>query len=177
MQKEKTYFLHPEQWWAIYTTIFRYDPNALVHGVMFAREQLRISRLLTAHLEAFGATRVGRSGVKFDRLGKTLSGQPLFDVDEETAEEIRATFILDLALLRSYGREAQGLSPVQKQLLLALALWKVQALLAQPFRYRSQCHLRCTRMELSTDRGPTGASLPPLQVQARIGPPLANGRK
>ena len=96
VKKDKTYFIHPENWWTIYQTIFKYDPNSLVHGVMFAREQIKISRLLTAHLEAFGASRVGRSGVKFDRLGKTLSGQPIFAVDEETAREIRATFLLDL---------------------------------------------------------------------------------
>jgi CRISPR-associated protein Csb1 len=148
VKKDKTYFIHPENWWTIYQTIFKYDPNSLVHGVMFAREQIKISRLLTAHLEAFGASRVGRSGVKFDRLGKTLSGQPIFAVDEETAREIRATFLLDLALLRSYGRNGQGLHDQQKSLLLGLALWKVRQLLAQPFRFRSQCHLLCTEVEI-----------------------------
>ena len=105
IKKDKTYFIPPAKWWDIYKTIFKYDPNSLVHGVMFAKEQIKISRLLTAHLEAFGASRVGRSGVKFDRLGKTTSGQPIFAVDEETANVIRATFIIDLALLRSYGRD------------------------------------------------------------------------
>ena len=99
VKKDKTYFIPPAKWWAIYKTIFKFDPNSLVHGVMFAKEQIKISRLLTAHLEAFGASRVGRTGVKFDRLGKTTSGQPIFSVDEETAQEIRATFIIDLALL------------------------------------------------------------------------------
>ncbi len=117
IKKDKTYFVHPEDWWTIYQTIFRCDPNSLVHGVMFAREQIKISRFLTAHLEAFGAARVGRSGVKFDRLDKTTSGQPIFSVDEETAREIRATFILDLALLRSYGRGDKGLNETQKRLL------------------------------------------------------------
>ncbi|MBI1745747.1 MAG: CRISPR-associated protein [Acidobacteria bacterium] len=148
VEKGKRYFIHPEDWWAIYQTVFKYDPNSLVHGILLAKEQIKISRFLTASLEGFGAARVGRSGVKFDRLGKTLSGQPIFAVDEETARQIRATFILDLALLRSYGRGDKGLNLNQKKLLLGLALWKIKSLLAQPFRYRSQCHLHCTEVVL-----------------------------
>ena len=129
---------------------------AVVHGLLLAKEQIKISRFLTAHLEAFGVSRVGRSGVKFDRLGKTLSGQPIFAVDEETAQEIRATFILDLALLRSYGRRNKGLNDAQKQLLLGLALWKIKRLLAQPFRYRSQCYLRCVEIEITVEDSMSG---------------------
>ncbi|MGE3537984.1 MAG: type I-U CRISPR-associated protein Cas7 [Candidatus Tectimicrobiota bacterium] len=151
VKKNERYFICPEDWWSIYNTTFKYDPNSLVHGLLLAKEQIKIGRLLTAHLEAFGASRVGRSGVKFDRLGKTLSGQPIFSVDEETAQEIRATFILDLAQLRSYGRGNKGLGQAQKQLLLGLALWKIKRLLAQPFRYRSQCYLRCVGIEIVAD--------------------------
>ncbi len=151
VKKNERYFIHPEDWWSIYKTVFKYDPNSLVHGILLAKEQIKISRLLTASLEGFGAARVGRSGVKFDRLGKTLSGQPIFAVDEETANEIRATFIFDLALLRSYGRNGNGLSDDQKKLLLGLALWKIKRLLAQPFRFRSQCHLKCTGVGITTD--------------------------
>jgi CRISPR-associated protein Csb1 len=142
VEKDKRYFLYPDNWWTIYSTIFGYDPNSLLHGVLFAKEQIKISRILTAHLEAIGAARVGRSGVKFDRLGKTTSGQPIFAVDEETAKEIRATFIVDLALLRSYGRGELGLTMAQKRLLLTLAIWKIGRLLDSPFRYRTQCHLK-----------------------------------
>jgi CRISPR-associated protein Csb1 len=151
VEKDKRYFIHPEDWWSIYQAVFKYDPNSLVHGILLAKEQIKISRFLTASLEGFGAARVGRTGVKFDRLGKTLSGQPIFAVDEETAREIRATFILDLALLRSYGRGDNGLTDNQKKLLLGLALWKIKRLLAQPFRFRSQCHLRCTGVVLSSE--------------------------
>ena len=151
VKKDKTYFIPPAKWWDIYKTIFKFDPNSLVHGVMFAKEQIRISRVLTAHLEAFGASRVGRSGVKFDRLGKTTSGQPIFAVDEETAQEIRATFIIDLALLRSYGRGEDGLNGNQKKLLLDLAMWKIKQLLARPFRYRTQCFLGCESITIETE--------------------------
>ncbi len=140
---------HPpaEKWWGVFKTIFEYDPNSLVHGVLFPQWQIKIPRLLTAHLEAFGASRVDRAGVKFDRLGKTTSGQPIFAIDETTAGEIRATFILDLALVRSFGRkngEKQlGLADKRKEFLVALALWKIDRLIAAPFRFRSGCHLRC----------------------------------
>jgi CRISPR-associated protein Csb1 len=144
---------HPpaDKWWDVFKTVFRYDPNALVHGVLFPQYQIKIARFLTAHLEAFGAARVDRSGVKFDRLGKTTSGQPIFAIDDAVASEIRATFVLDVALLRSFGRtekkngsdeaKARGLSENQKQFLAALALWKIDRLLRVPFRYRSGCHL------------------------------------
>ena len=94
----------PQDWWNVFKTIFKYDPNSLVHGIFFPAMGIRIPRLLTAHLEAFGAARVASAGVKFDKLLMTTSGQPIFAVDEETAHEIRATFVIDLALLRSFGR-------------------------------------------------------------------------
>lgn len=134
---------HPDAWWATFRALFRYDPNALVHGVLFPQWQIKVPRVLSAHHEAIGARRVDRSGVKFDRLGKTSSGQPIFAVDDVTATELRATFILDLALLRSFGRDDLGVGPTEKQALAALALWKIGRLLANAFRYRSGCDLEC----------------------------------
>ncbi len=131
----------PEQWWTVFNTIFCYDPNSLVHGVLFPAMGIKLPRMLTAHLEAFDASRVRSSGVKFDKLGKTSSGQPIFSVDEETASEIVATFVIDLALLRSFGRGDRGLNDARKEFLLALALWKIERLLQGPFRYRSGCDL------------------------------------
>ena len=147
LTRDKKYFFYPDSWPAIYETVFRYDPNSLVHGLLFAREEIKISRVLTAHHEGHGARRVPSSGVKFDRLGKTLSGQPIFSVDEETAEQIVATFTLDLGLIRSYGRGDLGLPEKSKLLLLELALWKVLQLTGRPFRFRSGCHLKLTKGE------------------------------
>ncbi|MGE5568463.1 MAG: type I-U CRISPR-associated protein Cas7 [Rhodospirillales bacterium] len=147
---------HPpaDQWWNVFKAIFRYDPNALVHGVMFPQWQIKIPRFLTAHLEALGASRVDRSGIKFDRLGETTSGQPIFAIDDATAREIRATFILDTALVQSFGRSNGktifGLNDDQKRFLIALALWKIKRLCESPFRFRSGCHLKCTRLALDT---------------------------
>lgn len=140
----------PNNWWSVYKAIFAFDPNSLVHGILLPQWQIKIPRLLTAVHEAFGALRVATSGVKFDKIGKTTSGQPIFARDEEAAAEIRATFILDLGLLRSFGRtdnkDLLGLGGAQKELLLALSLWKVGALLRSPFRYRSGCDLECTEV-------------------------------
>jgi CRISPR-associated protein Csb1 len=142
---EKKFFFYPGGWGKIYKTIFQYDPNSLVHGLLFAKESIKISRMLTAHHEAHHTERVSSAGVKFDKIGKTTSGQPIFSVTQQTAEETLVTFILDLALLRSYGRAEEGLNLAQKRLLLELALWKIARLTARPFRYRSGCHLELAR--------------------------------
>ena len=178
-KKKDVYFIPPDAWWSIYRTLFKYDPNSLVHGVLFAKEQIKISRMLTAHLEARGAARVPRSGVKFDRLGKTTSGQPIFPVDEETAREIRATFIIDLALLRSYGRDTSqgqpplGLARQQKELLLTFALWKIRELLCKTFSYRSGCKLRMHSLSIRTDeqqedQDALTTELPELNIRSAI---------
>jgi len=139
--EKKTHPL-PEQWWNVFRTIFRYDPNSLVHGIMFPAFGIKLPRILTAALEAFNAARVATSGVKFDKLGKTNSGQPIFSKDEETSSEIRATFVIDLSLIRSFGRkDDKGLNAKQKELLLGLALWKIGRLLGSSFRFRSECDL------------------------------------
>ncbi len=147
--------LPADKWWDVFKTIFKLDPNSLVHGVLFPKWQIKIPRALTAHLEAFGASRVDRSGVKFDRLGKTTSGQPIFAVDDVTAGSIRATFVLDVSLIRSFGRTKEedgnktqlGLTEDQKAFLVALALWKIQKLTQGCFRFRSGCHLECKTLE------------------------------
>lgn len=137
----------PGDWWNVFKTIFAYDPNSLVHGILFPAMGIKIPRILTAHHEAFGAGRVETSGVKFDKLGKTTSGQPIFTRDEETAREIRATFVLDLAQLRSYGRGKDGLTAAQKEFLLHLALWKIGRLIGEPYRYRSGCDLQLGKLQ------------------------------
>jgi CRISPR-associated protein Csb1 len=145
----------PGDWWNVFRTIFRYDPNSLVHGILFPAMGIKISRVLTAHHEAFGADRVGLSGVKFDKLGKTTSGQPIFSVDKETAREIRATFVIDLSLIRSFGNGNSGLSNEQKKFLLELALWKIGRLLSGPYRFRSGCDLKLLELTCLQNGQPT----------------------
>lgn len=146
--EKKTHPL-PAQWWKIFRTIFRYDPNSLVHGILFPALGIKLPRILTATLDAYDAARVGTAGVKFDKLGKTNSGQPIFAKDEETASEIRATFVIDLSLIRSFGRgEDNGLNAAQKQLLLGLGLWKIGKLLSSSFRFRSECDLELEKIKI-----------------------------
>ena len=156
----------PEEWWNVFTTIFRYDPNSLVHGVLFPAMGIKLPRMLTAHLEAFGASRIRRSGVKFDRLGKTSSGQPIFSVDEETAREITATFVIDLSLLRSFGRGEHGLNDARKEFLLALALWKIERILRGPFRYRSNCDLELHELRIRGREDPVNP--PTIDIKSAI---------
>jgi len=136
----------PNDWWNVFNTIFEYDPNSLVHGILFPAMGIKLSRVLTANLEALGAARVASSGVKFDKLLMTTSGQPIFAKDEETARKIHATFVIDLSLIRSFGREKNGLQKNQKELILGLALWKISKLLEAPFRYRSGCDLELVKL-------------------------------
>jgi CRISPR-associated protein Csb1 len=164
---ENKFFFYPEGWGHIYQTVFEFDPNSLVHGLMFARESIKISRMLTAHHEAHRSDRVSSAGVKFDRLGKTDSGQPIFSVTQQSAAETVVTFILDLSLLRSYGRGDQGLNAAQKRLLLELALWKIRRLTSRPFRYRSGCHLELAGAVEWTLDGQAVAD-PALDIRAAI---------
>ena len=162
----------PGDWWNVFRTIFRYDPNSLVHGILFPALGIKLSRVLTAHHEAFGAERVGLSGVKFDKLGKTTSGQPIFAVDKETAREIRATFVIDLSLVRSFGRGEHGLKNIQKEFILELALWKIGRLLSGPYRFRSGCDLRLEKLTRIEDG--TVSELPAKVLQRDIQSALAN---
>ena len=151
----------PADWWNVFSAIFKYDPNSLVHGILFPSMGIKIPRVLTAQMDAFGAARVTSSGVKFDKLLMTTSGQPIFSKDEETAEEIRATFVIDLALVRSFGNES-GLTEPQKQFIVAFALWKIDQLLQHPFRFRSGCDLEF--QDLSINGGEPSDSTPKVQI-------------
>ena len=156
----------PADWWNVFRGIVKYDPNSLVHGILFPAWGIKIPRMLTAQLDAFGASRVSTSGVKFDKLNMTTSGQPIFSKDEETAREIRATFVLDLALARSFGRADMGLTGKQKEFLVAFALWKITRLLEHPFRYRTDCDLEL--VGLSVNGGEHQTALPKVDIKKRI---------
>ena len=160
----------PSGWWNVFRTIFQFDPNSLVHGILFPSMGIKIPRVLTAQLDAINAKRVAFSGVKFDKLSLTTSGQPIFAKDEETATEIRATFVIDLALIRSFGRDSEGLKKDQKTFLLAFALWKIARLLEHPFRYRSGCDLGLKTLHLNNNRE---VSIPLPQIN--IGNYMGNG--
>ncbi len=125
-------------------TLMKYDVGSLIHGVFLAKSdlaggRLRLSRALSAFIEARGVVVAPSGGVKNDHVdpsGDTSKGfgNVPFHRDEYAAEKITAYFSLDLAQLRGYrlGQEAESL-------LIALSLFKVQKFLAEGLRLRTAC--------------------------------------
>jgi CRISPR-associated protein Csb1 len=126
--------------------VLKYDANAILHGVFLAKKELaggrlRLTRAVSAFVEAEGVMEAESGGVKNDRVdpaGSTKQGfgNVPFHRTEFTAKRITAFFSVDLALLRGYrlGADATGF-------LIALALWKVRRLLDSALRFRTACDL------------------------------------
>jgi CRISPR-associated protein Csb1 len=127
--------------------VFKYDANAVLHGVFIAKStlaggRLRLSRALSGFIEASNVRAAETGGVKNDRVdpsGDTSRGfgNVPFHRTEFVAEKITASFNLDLALLRGYalGEEAT-------HLLIALGLFKVRRFLSTGLRLRTACDLK-----------------------------------
>lgn len=126
--------------------VFKYDANAILHGVFLAKSEiargrLRLSRALSGFIEAANVRVAESGGVKNDRVDpsgdtKMGFGNVPFHRTEFVAERITGFFNLDLALLRGYrlGDEAT-------QLLTALALFKIRRFLSTGLRLRTACDL------------------------------------
>ncbi|MBN1854707.1 MAG: type I-U CRISPR-associated protein Cas7 [Pirellulales bacterium] len=145
--------------------LLKYDINSLVHGVFLAKSdlaggRLRLPRSLSAFIEADGISVVSSGGVKLDQVdpqGDTKQGfgHVPFHRDEYTAESITAFFNLDLAQIRGYG-----LGCDVENLLIALAIFKIQKFLKEGLRLRTACDLEPTNGILVTR--PEGFDLPGL---------------
>lgn len=131
--------------------IFELDPLSLIHGVFFADKewpgQPKVTRALTASIEARGIYEAVSGGVKRDQVRHSLNnkdeggtkegyGSVPFSRVEYTARQIEATFVLDLALLNSFG-----LPEAARELLEAVALWEIRTLLDGGLRLRTACDL------------------------------------
>lgn len=131
--------------------VFKYDPNAVLHGVFFAKKELqggrlRMTRLISGFIEAQGVGEAASGGVKNDRVDpsgkkmglsdKGVAGNVPFHRSEFVAASVKAYFNLDLALLRGYG-----LPDDANRLLIALALFKIQKFLRTGLRLRTACDL------------------------------------
>lgn len=126
--------------------VFKYDANAVLHGVFIAKSdlaggRLRLTRALSGFIEAADVRAAESGGVKNDRVdpaGDTKQGfgNVPFHRTEFTARAITAYFNLDLALLRGYGLGEDAL-----RLLVALALFKVRRFLSDGLRLRTACDL------------------------------------
>jgi len=145
-------------------TLLRIDINALVHGVFLAKKdlaggRLRLPRALSAFIEAEDVKVAPSGGVKLDSVdpkGDTAKGfgNVPYARDEYVSPNIVAYFNLDLAQVRAFG-----LGENVEQLLIALALFKIQRFLATGLRLRTACDLECDK--LSTSR-PEGFDVPTL---------------
>ncbi len=140
------------------------DVNALLHGVFLAKKELaggrlRLPRALSGFIEARGVKVAASGGVKNDAVNpsgdtKKGFGNVPFSRDEYVAPDIQAFFNLDLAQLRGYGFQ----QPVN-ELLIALALFKIQRFLAVGLRLRTACDLDCTGLDVQR---PDGFEVPTL---------------
>ena len=152
-------------WKAIYSTLFRYDPNSLVHGAFLALLEggrVRTPLAVTGFIEAANVKKAISCGVKnspVDPKGElhvseaeagergVYSNVPYSRIEfTAAAETIKAYFNIDLALTRGYGLPPHA----PFQLLTALALLKVRRFLSAHLRLRTACDfqlvddVRCT---------------------------------
>ena len=146
--------------------LMQFDINSLLHGVFLAKKELaggrlRLPRALSAFIEAEGAQNAASGGVKNDTVnpsGDTSKGfgNVPFARDEWTSKKIIAYFNLDLRQIRSFdlGQEAE-------HLLIAIALFKIQAFLDVGLRLRTACDLELGDMRITR---PEAFSLPTLQT-------------
>ncbi|ATY85880.1 type I-U CRISPR-associated protein Cas7 [Kyrpidia spormannii] len=128
--------------------VFRYDTNALLHGVFLAKSELaggrlRLPRVLSAFIEAEGVKVAQNGGVKNDRVnpsGDTRKGfgNVPFYREEYTAQRIVAYFNLDLSQIRSFGIPDPG-----EEFLISFALYKIRRFLDVGLRLRTACDLEC----------------------------------
>jgi len=150
--------------------VFKYDANAVLHGVFLAKKELaggrlRMTRILSGFIEAYGATPAESGGVKNDRVdpsgkkmglsAETGAGNVPFHRSEFTAERITAYFNLDLALLRGYGLPEKA-----NRLLITLALFKIRRFLSTGLRLRTACDLEPVDGGLLVTRPTEGFNVP-----------------
>lgn len=129
------------------------DPFCLIHGVFFSHKnwygQPRFTRAVSAVIEAYDVRQVVSGGRKADHVRHQLDkdnvgggtsegyGSVPFHRIEWTAREIKAMFVVDVELLRSYG-----LGGPLTELLTCIALWEIRTLLSGGLRLRTACDLK-----------------------------------
>ena len=146
--------------------LLKLDANALIHGVFLAKSELaggrlRLPRALSSFIEAEEIKEAQSGGVKNDHVnpsGDTVKGfgNVPFARSEFTSAKIIAYFNLDLAQIRAFG-----LGDSVTQLLIGLALFKIQTLLDLGLRLRTACDLEVKQSGIVVKR-PTGFVLPRL---------------
>lgn len=151
----KPFDMGPVDYRQVARVVLRYDPNCLIHGVFFAKGDLghgriRLSRLLSAFIEAEGVNIAESGGVKFDTVnpsGDTAKGfgHVPYPRVEFTAQTVKAYFSLDTSQLAGY---ALGLNA--ERFVAALALWKVGKFLETGMRLRTACDLQTVGVRVTS---------------------------
>lgn len=142
--------------------VLRYDANALLHGLFLAKKELaggrlRLPRVVSSFIEAEDVNLAQSGGVKNDHVnpsGDTAKGfgNVPYSRSDYTAPKITAYFNIDLAQIRGFG-----LGIAVEQLLIALALYKIRAVLDFGLRLRTACDLDVKQMTVTR---PTAWELP-----------------
>lgn len=137
----------------IATRLLRWDVGSLIHGVFLSAKQgkdktlaggrIRVSRALSAFIEADGVRVAASGGVKNDHVNpsgvtKEGFGNVPFARDEFTADHTTLYVNLDVGQIRGYG-----LGAGVEDMLLLLALYKLRLLLEGSLRLRTFCDLEC----------------------------------
>jgi hypothetical protein len=159
--------------------LFKYDINALLHGVFLAKKELaggrlRLPRVISSFIEASNVNVAPGGGVKRDDVNpqgdaKKGFGHVPFHRDEYTGD-VTAYFNVDLAQIRGFrlGAEAEAL-------LIGLALYKIRRVLHDGLRLRTACDLE-PRSELRIKR-PEGFVLPSLDALDQALPSLISAAR
>jgi CRISPR-associated protein Csb1 len=147
-------------------TLLRYDVGSILHGVFLAKKdlaggRLRITRALSAFIEASGVRVAASGGVKNDHVNpsgvtKEGFGNVPFARDEFTADQIDCFVNFDLAMIRGYGLGAEA-----ERLLILLGLHRVRRLIDGDLRLRTACDLEPVDRAARATR-PDGFVLPSL---------------
>lgn len=141
------------------------DPNSLHHGLFLAKKELaggrlRLTRMISAFIEAENVQLAQSGGAKFDHVNPTGDtskgfGHVIYPREEFTARRITAYFSFDLSLLKSYGFDASV-----NEFLVVWALFKIRKFLKEGLRLRTACDLEPVGDLVVTS--PEGVSIPDL---------------
>ena len=123
--------------------LLKYDANSLLHGVFLSKKELaggrlRLPRALSGFIEASNVTIAPSGGVKKDEVdpagvAEKGFGHVPFHRDEYTGN-ISAYFNVDIAQIRGYALGADA-----EDLLITLAVYKIQKVLRDGLRLRTSC--------------------------------------
>lgn len=141
--------------------LLKFDVNSLVHGVFLEEVAgvIRLPRTLSAFVEASQVNVASSGGVKINRVEPTLKegeGNVPYPRDEYTGK-IVAYFNLDLRQIRSFD-----LGPDVENLLISIAIFKIDRFLKEGLRLRTACDLDLVEIQVTRPQSfkiPTSGSL------------------